>query len=384
MIRSCPPAGIPFSARSDQQLRLAFSLAGGQNFLKEIGYALVCFHSWANLEGVPDGLRIPLHPEVARRYVASLNGAMAGKRIRQRLNSLRLWHIYYDVPWVVREEQVQVVLAAAKQLQPHPKLRRDPLLSDHLAAIFPLLDFTTSFDVAFWAATTCAHRACLRSGEFTTPSQPKFDPKRHPTAKDLKSVWSAGVFRGFLLHLPFDKVEKERGADVAITAIPGHNACPVMALSGHLVYNQPTADEHIFTFTSSRGRSAGQRMSLTKHLWLERLNELLKQAGLPPLDGHSIRIGGATQLLMNGVDPLTVKVLGRWKSDAFERYWRHVTVILAQAEAAKEVAAAPVVRDAQQAIDEVRFSASRGGATSRLTSPFPSSLSFQIVPEFGR
>lgn len=38
------------------------------------------------------------------------------------------------------------------------------------------------------------------------------------------------------------------------------------------------------------------------------------------IDGHSLRAGGATALLCAKVDPNSIQLLGRWKSDAMIRY----------------------------------------------------------------
>ncbi|GAA6031760.1 hypothetical protein JCM8097_001975 [Rhodosporidiobolus ruineniae] len=45
--------------------------------------------------------------------------------------------------------------------------------------------------------------------------------------------------------------------------------------------------------------------------------------------GHSIRIGGATQLLLNGVPPQIVQYLGGWSSESsFMKYWRNVNALI--------------------------------------------------------
>jgi hypothetical protein len=61
---------------------------------------------------------------------------------------------------------------------------------------------------------------------------------------------------------------------------------------------------------------------LYKKPFLARCNSILAANGLGRITGHCFRIGGTTELLMVGVHPDAVKKLGRWKSDAFLRYWR--------------------------------------------------------------
>ena len=45
--------------------------------------------------------------------------------------------------------------------------------------------------------------------------------------------------------------------------------------------------------------------------------------------GHTFRIGGTTHLLLLGVEPMIVMVIGRWSSKAFLGYWRICNEILA-------------------------------------------------------
>lgn len=46
------------------------------------------------------------------------------------------------------------------------------------------------------------------------------------------------------------------------------------------------------------------------------------------MPGHAFRIGGAMELLLQGVPPDVVATQGRWKSQAFLDYWRQINSIL--------------------------------------------------------
>jgi len=56
----------------------------------------------------------------------------------------------------------------------------------------------------------------------------------------------------------------------------------------------------------------------------EHLRTGLANIGMDPIryGGHSLRIGGATALAFCGADHSAIKSVGRWNSDAFERYVR--------------------------------------------------------------
>jgi hypothetical protein len=63
-------------------------------------------------------------------------------------------------------------------------------------------------------------------------------------------------------------------------------------------------------------------------VFLARCNDIWVAQGFPNLPGHAFCIRGATELLLQGVHPDVVSTQGRWSSDAFLEYWRHIDTIL--------------------------------------------------------
>lgn len=51
-------------------------------------------------------------------------------------------------------------------------------------------------------------------------------------------------------------------------------------------------------------------------------NQILKNTGLEPLQGHSIRIGSTLEYLLLGLSFEGLRIKGRWASDAFTLYLR--------------------------------------------------------------
>jgi hypothetical protein len=100
---------------------------------------------------------------------------------------------------------------------------------------------------------------------------------------------------------------------------------PIATLVRHLRVNNIPDDTHLFSYTTPNGFS-----SLTKPLFLRRCNEIWSLLGYPRTTGHCFRIGGTTELLVAGIPPDVVKVMGRWSSDSFLRYWRSLDDIAPQ------------------------------------------------------
>ncbi len=59
---------------------------------------------------------------------------------------------------------------------------------------------------------------------------------------------------------------------------------------------------------------------MTKSWFVNRFNEALALAGRPRIWGHSFRAGGATFYMLAGKDIEKIQLIGRWRSDAWQRY----------------------------------------------------------------
>ncbi|CAD6939955.1 unnamed protein product [Tilletia controversa] len=74
-------------------------------------------------------------------------------------------------------------------------------------------------------------------------------------------------------------------------------------------------------------------------MFLARLKTAATAASLPHLHGHFFRIGGCTELLLQGAAIEDVKAHGRWRSDAWTVYVRDQVTVFSS-----RLAPAPTVR----------------------------------------
>jgi hypothetical protein len=98
---------------------------------------------------------------------------------------------------------------------------------------------------------------------------------------------------------------------------------PYSALENHRHINNPPLDAHLFAYWHK-----GWLRPLTKTAFIKHLASAAQQAGLEPLQGHSIRIGTTLFYLLMGMPIEAMKVMGRWSSDAFLGYLRKHAQIL--------------------------------------------------------
>jgi hypothetical protein len=94
-----------------------------------------------------------------------------------------------------------------------------------------------------------------------------------------------------------------------------HSCCPIALLLDYLPLrgNQPGA-----IFITQQGNP------VTREVFAARLSEAIKFCGLNPTryKSHSFRIGAASYAAEKGMSDAQIRTLGRWKSNAFQKYIR--------------------------------------------------------------
>ncbi len=158
-------------------------------------------------------------------------------------------------------------------------------------------------------------------GEVTCPTLAGFDLSRHLHANCVKwMTGKEGRANTARLTLPHNKVNKGRGAKLWLCTkvLPNKMVInPVRALSEHMAYNRPGPAEHLLTYTGNNGRT---RRPVTKSWFVDRFNDALRQGGRPRIWGHSSRAGGASSYMLASRDFERIQLIGRWRSDAWQRY----------------------------------------------------------------
>ncbi len=102
------------------------------------------------------------------------------------------------------------------------------------------------------------------------------------------------------------------GVDVFVGKTGGQ-LCPVTALVDYLVTRR-AGPGPLFVFQDER--------PLTRTRFVENVRAALTSAGVDsiPYSGHSFHSDAATTAASRGIGDATVKMLGRWKSEAYQLY----------------------------------------------------------------
>ena len=161
---------------------------------------------------------------------------------------------------------------------------------------------------------SCAFFGFLRVSEFTIPSKDSYNSSRHLSLQD---VTVDNRTKSYLLQL-FLKQSKtdpfEQGAQVYVGATDT-TICPVKAVLSYRARRNSRPGPLFITkegkgWTNSMFRSALQ--SLMGKLKLNRHH----------YNTHSFRIGAATSASLANISDTHIQMIGRWRSNAFQRYIR--------------------------------------------------------------
>ena len=154
----------------------------------------------------------------------------------------------------------------------------------------------------------------LRSSKFTVPPPGQFDHSIHLTLSDI-SLDSRQSPRRVQITIKQSKTDPFRRGVTLSLGCTGHQICPVRAIVPYL---------------AARGNKAGplfihqNNTMLTREGFSLALDKLLSQLHLDKgqFNTHSFRIGAATSAKQASMSDIHIKTLGRWRSDAYQRYIR--------------------------------------------------------------
>lgn len=154
------------------------------------------------------------------------------------------------------------------------------------------------------AAILSAYYGLLRVSEYTCPSSHTFDKEVNLLINDVKI--DKGVASIFIKTSKTDPFKV--GCTIRL-GTTGNIMCPVKALHEYI---------------RLRGRRQGPLFIFSNGAFLTRSDIVkLLRDGLPAsvnINTHSFRIGGASAAASAGLPEATIKILGRWSSDAYKRY----------------------------------------------------------------
>ncbi|KAJ7739025.1 hypothetical protein DFH07DRAFT_752328 [Mycena maculata] len=274
---------------------------------------LAHFLSYCDNMEVPIPFRLPASEFLLCAFAASFAGSLASSTVENKLNGVRAWHIVNNVEYK-GSLRLNYVMKGVANLAPDALPPRPPITLEMLRLLYDHLDLSNPFDAAVFCAAVVAFWCQCRLGELFSTTERSFDPSLIPSVSDLATPCTKVGSR--LLRLPCTKTKRSRGESTFLSKQKGFSD-PVHAVEHHLSTNQLESTDPLFSYRTSNGGL----LALTKCKFMAHFNQVWGAFGLPKSTGHCFRIGGTTELLLAGVPPDVVKMMGRWSSDSFLRYW---------------------------------------------------------------
>ena len=264
----------------------------------------------------------PINVDKVTLFVAFLGSeGLAVSTIESYLAALRHYRLVTDPSNMApsfHSPHMSVLLRGIRRTQvlKAPPRVRLPITATLLRKIKSVLAQQSSEyqNVLTWAACCTGFFGFLRCGEFLVPDGATFSPDIHLTIADVTFQASAQE-QVFYLNIKVSKTDQYRQGSTVALGSTGADLCPVAALLDYLAL---------------RGKSDGPLFRhedgspLVRHQFTSVVQQALSSTGLEgsQFNGHSFRIGAATTASAAGIPDATIKLLGRWKSHAFEVYIR--------------------------------------------------------------
>ena len=270
------------------------------------------YHAFCQLNHIPP---LPVCEQHLCRYVASLaNDGLAHTSIKAYLSGVR--HLQVEEGWGDPKfggmPKLELVLREVKRTQAMKnKIKpRQPITPDLLLKLRGVwLKGPRGGDgTMLWAAATLCFFGFLRSGEITVPSDSEFDASTHLTFLDV-AVDKLQAPSMLKVHIKASKTDPFR-----VGGREGRGPlCPVSAVLDYLL-TRGGGEGPLFHFIDGK--------PLMRSRLMDCVRQALQEAGIDskPYSGLSFRIGAATTAAKEGVGDATIKMLGRWRSNAYQLY----------------------------------------------------------------
>lgn len=207
----------------------------------------------------------------------------------------------------------RIIRGARRKYGTKKSPERKDITKDILSTITTYL-MDTYDDINLKAAFCTAFAGFLRMGEFTWSA---WTATSHLTQVSRGSVEFISN-NTIILHLPSSKTDPFRTGTTIPIAAANDATCPVAML--RLLFIRYPKPRNAPLFSNSQN-------SFNYSWVIRRLSTLLLQAGLNPkgYSGHYFRRGAANTASQAGIATADIMKMGRWKSDAINRYFSYDT-----------------------------------------------------------
>jgi hypothetical protein len=261
---------------------------------------------------------VPTSNAILLLFVASLHARnLKGSSIRVYLAGVRNLHVCRGIDYPEYSPQLQLALKGSVNLSGPPS-RKLPITFVVLSEIVPFLEGRHD-ELMLKSAMYLAFFGCLSAGEICLPDKTVFDGDQHLTCGDI--VFNVKE-KFLILTLKRSKTDVK---NVGVSIHVGCSGVDICAFCVLLLFSKKRDD-----FLPSRPLFVESFGNILKNHYFQATTRLLLAAGgydSALFSGHSFRAGSATSAADVGFSDWEIKMLGRWRSDAYNIYLRNPKVV---------------------------------------------------------
>lgn len=306
--------------------------------LGSYGSGLRKFHLFCDAFSIPDAARLPASFELLHSfclwavadpsendiiYVSDVPfEPVSVSAATKYLDAVRAWHIAQGWPPPLNtadRERINWSLRGLENIQGRRRSRppRPPVSLHMLAALRDSLNLGDSFEACIWALAACAFWGLMRFGEVTVRSRAAFSPTLHLTR--AHAFFGRDINGKDYARLDLPSAKTARAGEIQhVFLVKQDSLCPIDALHRLGSVVPASSLDPLFSWRDRHG----DIRPMVRDTALQFINGRLSALGFSTTFGHSFRIGGASFYLSQGVNPEIVRLLGRWRSLAYEVYIR--------------------------------------------------------------
>jgi len=239
---------------------------------------------------------------------------LKGSSIRVYLSGIRNLHIKfgYQNP-LENSPRIKLAVRGALALSTPPN-RMKPIT---YKILYKLIEYCSRFEnsLMLQTAMALAFFGCLRAAEFCIPDGSCFDSDINLCVGDITFNYVAGYM---VLYLKRSKTDMYNQGTKIYIGCSGTKACAYCLMHQYLSM-KPKLSNTDPLFTDKYG------VPLKKSYFVNTIKLLLSLCGIDPqkYSGHSFRAGASTTGGNRGFKKWEIKMLGRWKSEAYACYLRN-------------------------------------------------------------
>jgi hypothetical protein len=263
----------------------------------------------------------PVSEETLLLYVAYLfDLGFKCSSIRVYLSAIRSLHVYSGVEYPTNMVRLQLALKGAAT-QSAPPIHKLPITFSVLTKMLHAI--RGRFDVLlFNSVMTLAFFGCFRASEIVISDNRPYDASTHLSFDDLTILPKE---KSMCIYLKKSKTDVlSQGVSVYV-GCSGNDVCAYCMMCKYLVYRStiPNNAPSSALFLDILGNP------LKKEYFLSTTRLALSMAGFNPskFSGHSYRSGAATTAGDRGFTEWELKMMGRWKSTAYNVYLRNPKIV---------------------------------------------------------